>query len=159
MGGWGEARISDAYLHSLIIKWTYLHSLTHNVGTSAGAVTCLLKWALTSSIMDPLVYCTSLVDWGKRMGLTLHQAPTVTIPIDLFCFLAPMHTAVPRPIYSDGCFAVDASLLVTFTQSPTDLTRNYRVVATFLLRTDYQQWPCESLSHQVEHQMRITRNS
>ncbi len=59
LGGCGETRISDA---AQLQKWTHLHSLTHNGGTSTGAVTSMLKRALASYITDPPVYCSSLVD-------------------------------------------------------------------------------------------------
>ncbi len=75
MGGCGETRISDAVQ---LQKWTYLHSLAHTGCTSV--VTSMLQRALTASITDRSVYCTSLVAWGRRMGLTLYQAPPAPIP-------------------------------------------------------------------------------
>jgi hypothetical protein len=93
MGGSRESRISDA---AQMQKWTYFHSLAHIGHPSATVVTSMLKRALTATITDKPVYCTSLVAWGRRMGLTLSP-----IPYALSQFIAATSTTAPRPVYTD----------------------------------------------------------
>jgi hypothetical protein len=127
LGGCGESQISDA---AQLQKWTYLHSLAHNGHRSAFVVASLIQRALTASITDPPVYCTSLVAWGKQLGLTLHQATPALSPPALSHFIAAASSTIPRPIYSDGFFMVDSPLLDMLTRSSAELTAGHAVVAT-----------------------------
>jgi hypothetical protein len=128
VGGCGESHISDA---ATLQKWTYLHSLAHDGHPSANVVTSLLQRALTASITDQPVYCTSLVDWGRRMGLTLHQASPAPIPPALSQFIAATFTATSPPVYSNnGSFTVDPPLLVMLTRLPADLVTKHAVAVS-----------------------------
>jgi hypothetical protein len=124
MGGCGESRISDAAQEQ---KWTYLHSLAHNGRTSANVLTSMLQRALTASITDKSVYCTSLVAWGRMMGLKLHQAPSAPILHALSQFIAATSTVTPRPVFSDGSFSVEPPILDMLTRSPAELVSNHAV--------------------------------
>jgi hypothetical protein len=84
LGGCGETRISD---NAQLQKWTYLHSVAHLGRHSADTVSALLQRALTVDPTSPTVYCTSLIDWGCRMGLTLRQAPKVDLPEVVLSFI------------------------------------------------------------------------
>jgi hypothetical protein len=64
------------------------------------------------------------------MGLTLHQASQAPIPESLQQLMAATYAVEPRPIYTDGSFAVDALLLASLTQSPADFTSQFAVAAT-----------------------------
>jgi hypothetical protein len=79
------------------------------------------------------------------MGLTLNRAPIAEIPLALSRFLAAAHTTVPRSIYMDGSFAVDALLLATLIHSPTDLIANYGVAATGVYLPPAQGLPAVAL--------------
>ncbi len=114
LGGCGETRISDG---AQLQKWTYLHSLSHNGGAPGAVVTSLLQRALLASITDFPVFCIiSLVTWGKSMGLTLHQATPALLPSALTHFLAATQAPITRPIYTDGSFTVDSSLMAVLRQ-------------------------------------------
>jgi hypothetical protein len=127
VGGCGESRLSDI---AQLQKWHYLNSVAHLGQGQADTVTALIQRAQHALVTDPSFYCSSLVAWGKRMGLTLHQAPASEIPHALSSFLTAASTGRPRKCYSDGSFALHASLLDTLTLSPSDLTRQSAVAAT-----------------------------
>ncbi len=87
---------------------------------SADTVTVLLQRALTADPTSPTVYCTSLIDCGYRMGLTLHQAPKVDLPEAVLSFIQRVTAPHPRRIYTDGSFAIAAPLLDTLSTGSRD---------------------------------------
>lgn len=91
LGGCGESRLSDT---AQLQKWQYLHSTSHLGSCSADVVTELLQRAQLASATDPSYFCTSLIDWGRRMGLTLGQAPTTALPQAILSF--PLLPRLPR---------------------------------------------------------------
>jgi hypothetical protein len=127
VGGCGEARISDA---AQLQKWKYLHTVAHLGSKSADVVSDLLLRAQQATPMDPTVYCTSLVEWGTRMGLSLSQAPYVALPQPLLDFFMCAAAPCPRRVYTDGSFTVDAPLLDVLSLSTPELTHAHGQAAT-----------------------------
>lgn len=107
-----------------------MHLPAHNGGSSAAVAALLLDRALKASITAPPVFCTSLVTWGKSIGLTLHQAAPAPLPPTLNRFLAAAQDPLPRPIYTDGSFTVDSPLMAALTQSPIEQAMKHAVAAT-----------------------------
>jgi hypothetical protein len=127
VGGCGESRLSDI---AQLQKWQYLNSITHLGQDHADAVTALIVRAQQTLVTDPPFYCSSLIAWGRKMGLTLHRAQATELPYALSSFIAAAVATETRKCYSDGSFAIEASLLDTLTLSSTVLTRKNAVAAT-----------------------------
>jgi hypothetical protein len=127
LGGCGETRISDA---AQLQKWKYLHSTSHLGRAPTEVVTELLDRAIHADITAPSYYCTSLVEWGRRMGLDLLQAQPAQMPSTLLAFLNKAVTPTTRPVYTDGSFSVHAPLLASLTQPQDRLTNGYSTAAT-----------------------------
>ena len=130
MWGCGETRISH---NAQLQKWKYLHSAAHLGKASADTVSALIQRALTADPSAPTVYCTSLVEWGHRMGLSLKQAPTAALPQAVKSFIEHAMAPHSRRIYTDGSFAVDAPPLDALTLSSTELTAAFGVVAASVI--------------------------
>jgi hypothetical protein len=136
VGGCGETRISD---NAQLQKWKYLlHSVAHLGSQSADVVSELLLRALDAAPTDPTVYCTSLVEWGKGMGLSLTQAPNMALPQPILHFFTRAATLRPRRIYTDGFFTVAAQLLDVLSMSTTELTHAHGQAATEVYLPSYQ---------------------
>ena len=137
MGGCGESRISDT---AQLQKWHYLHSAAHLGRSSADTVSALLQRALSAQPTDPTYFCTSLVDWGRKIGLTLSQAQAKALPLAVVDFMTQAASVQTRPIYSDGSFAVTAPLIDTLSLSSTALAHSFGKAATavYLPATDDQ---------------------
>jgi hypothetical protein len=128
LGGCGETRISDA---AQLQKWKYLHSTSHLGRAPTEVVTELLDRAIHADITAPSYYCTSLVEWGRRMGLDLLRAQPALIPPALLAFLDKAVTTTTRPVYTDGSFSIiHAPLLASLTQPQAMLTSGYSTAAT-----------------------------
>lgn len=127
MGGCGESRISDT---AQLQKWHYLHSVAHLGRSSADTVSALLHRAFSAQPTDPTYFCTSLVEWGRKIGLTLSQAPATALPSAVVDFMTQATSVQARLVYSDGSFAVTAPLIETLFLSSTALAHSFGKAAT-----------------------------
>ena len=127
IGGCGEMRLSDA---AQLQKWQYLQSTSHLGRASCDATAELIDRAIKADITSPSYYCTSLVEWGRRMGLDVRRAPATSMPPALATFISKAATATPRPVYSDGSFSINAPLLASLTLQPSMLARGFSLAST-----------------------------
>lgn len=68
---------------------------------------------------------------SPNMGLTLHQAPKTPIPEAITQFITSINTGIPRRIFTDGSFTLDAlsPLLDTLPCTAIDLAARYAKAA------------------------------
>ncbi len=91
----------------------YLHSTSHLGRSSATVVSSLIERALHALILDPSYFCTSLVEWKRKMELDLAQALHTPISSALLSFIGRAVTTAPRSAYTDGSFAVNSTLIAS----------------------------------------------
>ncbi len=127
MGGCGESRISDT---AQLQKWQYLHSAAHLGQHSVDTVSALIQRDLSAQPTVPTYFCTSLVEWGRRIGLKLSQAPSTALPLDVVTFIAKAASQHARLVYTDSFFTVTAPLIDTLSLSLTALTHTFGKVGT-----------------------------
>lgn len=120
-------RLSDA---AQLQKWQYLQSTSHLGNASSDAATELIDRAINADVTDPSYYCSSLIEWGRRMRLDIRRAVATPMPPPLTALICKAATATTRPVYTDGSFLINAPLLAYLTLPPSMLTRGYSVAAT-----------------------------
>jgi hypothetical protein len=111
-------------------KWQYLHSLAHLGHGTPHTVTALLRGAIDATASDPSYFCTSLVEWGAKMCLTLHQAKSEPFPPPLQQFFTQASQRPISKVYTDGSFTIDAPLLESLALPAHELTSRYSKSAT-----------------------------
>jgi hypothetical protein len=128
VGGCGKQRISDA---AQLQKWSYLNSVCLLNPASKAVVSSLLHRSLNASPTDPPRYCTSLVQWGAAIGLSLSLSPHTPMPPVIEAFRHTVATLGNVDLYSDGSFAIhNPPLFSQLTQSRISQTRDHGVDAT-----------------------------
>lgn len=128
VGGCGESRLSDV---AQLQKWLYLHSLSHlNSDAADVVINSLIFRATQATITDTSYNCSSRIAWGRRMGLTLHQAPHTPLPDQLAKFLASATSPSTRSLFTDGSFTLDAPLLDMLSLTATELSTSFAKAAT-----------------------------
>jgi hypothetical protein len=121
-------RISDI---AQIQKWNYLQSVAHTSRQSSYVVGELINRALGETLVSPTFYCSSLLEWGRAIGLELYQTIRQRIPKDTIFFLHSVASLGPIDLYSDGSFDISsAPLKESLTESRRNLTLQFGRAAT-----------------------------
>jgi hypothetical protein len=128
LGGCGEERISDT---AQLQKWTYLQLVAHLGDSSSQVVEDLICRAQRNTILSPSRYCSSLLDWGHQLGLSLSKPTPTPLPQGVVDFITALADMGQVTVYTDGSFElVRVPLLSALTLSKTDQTTHYGRGAT-----------------------------
>ena len=128
MGGCGEMRINDI---AQMQKWTYLQSVAHTNRHSRHIVGSLIDRALFETLVSPTFYCSSLLEWGRTIGLELYETRRQRMPEAMASFLRTIALLGPIDLYSDGSFDISsAPLSDALTEHRRNLTLQYGRAAT-----------------------------
>jgi hypothetical protein len=128
LGECGEELLSDS---SQLQKWTYLQVLSHLGHSSSDVVTDLITRAQQGNILSPSRYCSSLIEWGHKLGISLSRAQPTALPQGVTDFLQAVTSKGPITIYTELSFElIRKPLLAALSLSRTNQTAQYGRGAT-----------------------------
>ena len=105
--------------------------MAHLGNSSSQVVEDLICRAQRNTILSPSRYCSSLLDWGRQLGLSLSNPPPTPLPQGVVDFIAALTAKGQVTVYTDGSFElVRVPLLSALTLSKTDQTAHYGRGAT-----------------------------